>query len=78
MSDYRTAALAPADRAMLDFAVKLTRTPAGMSAGDIDALRGHAFDDLGISHIVQIASAFNYFNRIVDGLGVDDEPEWGG
>lgn len=76
MADYRTAQLGPADRAMLDYAVKLTRDPHAVSREDLDELRTHGFDDVGISHIVQIASVFNYYNRIVDGLGADDEPDW--
>lgn len=26
--------------------------------------------------VVQVASLFNYYNRLAEGLGVDDEPEW--
>lgn len=77
-ADYRAAQLAPADRAMLDFAVKLTRAPASVEAGDLDALRRHGFDDAAIHDIVQVASLFNYFNRLADGLGIDPEPDWDG
>ena len=38
-ADYRGAGLTPADRAMLDFAAKLTRTPQAMERGDVEALR---------------------------------------
>ena len=75
-SDYRSADLTPADRAMLDFAAKLTRTPAGVETGDLDALRAHGFDDAAIHDIVQVAALFNYYDRLADGLGIDPEPDW--
>lgn len=75
MRDYRQASLADADRAMLDFAVKLTRDPGAMRAHDIDTLRRHGFDDVAIHDIVQVTGLFNYYNRIADGLGIDLEEE---
>ncbi len=77
-TDYRSARLAPADRAMLDFAAKLTRAPAAVEAGDLDALRRHGFDDAAIHDIVQVAALFSYYNRLAEGLGIDPEPEWSG
>lgn len=74
MDDYRTAALRPPDRAMLDFAVKLTRDPSAMGQEDVAGLRAHGFDDAGIHDIVQVSALFNYYNRLGDGLGIDPEP----
>ena len=74
-TDYRTAKLDEATRAVLDFVVKLTRTPGDMKPSDLDALRQHGLSDLAIHDIVQVAAYFNYINRIADGLGVDLEPE---
>ena len=73
--DYRTAALPEADRAMLDFAVKLTLTPAEMAQSDILALREQGFDDDALHTVAQITALFAYYNRLADGLGVDDEPD---
>ena len=74
--DYRTADLEPADRAMLDFAVRLTREPWSVTDDDVERLRAHGFDDVGIHDIVQVTALFNYYTRLADGLGIDDEPEW--
>ena len=68
--DYRTADLEPADRAMLDYAAKLTLTPVRVSAADVATLRDHGFDDTAILQINLIASFFNYVNRVADGLGI--------
>lgn len=74
-SDYRSAELSAADRAMLDFAVKLTESPRSMSEADVIHLREAGFDDTAIHDIAQVAALFNYYNRIADGLGIDPEPE---
>ncbi len=72
--DYRRAELTPADRALCDYAVKLTLAPGAMTERDVDGLRGHGFDDAAITVAVQVIGYFNYINRVADGLGVDDEP----
>jgi uncharacterized peroxidase-related enzyme len=74
MDDYRKAQLQPADRALLDFAVKLTKTPSGMTREDVEALRAHGFSDTAIHDAVQVTALFNYYNRLADGLGIDPEP----
>ena len=74
-TDYRTAELDESTRAVLDFAIKLTRTPGQMKPSDLDALRQQGLSDLAIQDVVQVAAYFNYINRIADGLGVDLEPE---
>lgn len=68
--DYTQAALSEADRAMLDYAAKLTRHAWKVTAEDIDRLRAAGFDDRAILQINLIASWFNYINRVADGLGV--------
>ena len=73
--DYQGAPLSSADRAMLDYAVKLTRTPQAMSEEDVEALRREGFSDVAIHDIVQVTSFFNLYNRLADGLGVELEPE---
>jgi uncharacterized peroxidase-related enzyme len=68
--DYTQAPLSPTDRAMLDYAVKLTHHAWKVTPEDLDELRRLGFDDRGILQINLIASWFNYINRVADGLGV--------
>jgi uncharacterized peroxidase-related enzyme len=75
-ADYTTAPLTPADRRMLDFAVKLTATPHAMTRDDIEGLRAAGFTDAAIHDIVQITGLFAYYNRLADGLGIELEPGW--
>lgn len=60
---------------MLDFAIRLTHSPAAIRSEELDALRKVGFDDVAIHDIVQVTALFNYFNRLADGLGIDPEPE---
>lgn len=58
---------------MLDYSLKLTRTPASVSAEDVGSLREHGFDDRAIHDLCSIVSYFAFVNRIADGLGVEME-----
>ena len=72
-SDYRKADINAADLAMLDYAVKLTRTPGDMNETDVSSLRAQGFDDRGIHDICAITAYYAFVNRIADGLGVELE-----
>lgn len=73
MFDHRAAGLDAPDRALCDYAVKLTLTPGGMTPADLDVLRRHGFGDDAIVVATQVIGYFNYINRVADALGVDDE-----
>ncbi len=75
-TDYRQAKLSPRNRAMLDYAYKLTLTPWDMVEGDVKILREHGFSDRAILDINQITAYYAYVNRLADGLGVPLEDFW--
>lgn len=60
---------------LLDYAERLTATPASVGAGDIAALRTAGLDDDAIHDACAIVSYFAFVNRIADGLGVELESE---
>ena len=62
------------DRALCDYADKLTRTPGDMGSADIERLRTVGLTERAITDAAQVIAYFNYINRIADGLGVDLEP----
>lgn len=80
VEDYERAPLTEADRAMLDYASKLTKDATRITPRDHERLRAVGFDDRGILQITLIASWFNYINRVADALGVgrDDGGHEGG
>lgn len=72
---WETVELQPLDRAMVNYAVKLTRTPQQMNATDVDLLRRVGMSDLAIHDLCAVTSYFAFVNRIADGLGVELETE---
>jgi uncharacterized peroxidase-related enzyme len=62
--NYRAASLPARQKAMLDFAVKLTEHPARMEEADRKALREVGFSDRDIWDIAAVAGFFNMSNRI--------------
>ena len=58
---------------MLNYAVKLTRTPAEVVEDDVQKLRTTGFTDVDILHIAEVVAYYAYVNRIADGLGVELE-----
>lgn len=76
LSNYRLAELEPPDRAMLDFAVKLTQAPERSSERNLEELRKVGFTDEDILHIVELTAIFNYNVRLATGLGLVPNPEY--
>ena len=72
-TDYRAAALAPSDRALLDYAYQITADATRLGPENADGLRAHGFDDRAILQATLIAAWFNYVNRVADALGVGRE-----
>ena len=68
--DYRKAPLSTPDRSMLDYAVKLTKTPWSVRRTDVTKLRRTGFDDRTILDINLIVRYYAFVNRLADGLGV--------
>lgn len=74
--DYAAARLDPIDRAIVEYAVKLTRTPAQITQADVRALREAGLSDRAILDVAQVTAYFNFVNRLADGLGVTMEDYW--
>lgn len=71
------APLGPRSRALVDYALKLTRAPWTAREADIDALRREGLNDRAIHDAASIAAYFNYVNRLASGLGVELEESYG-
>jgi len=69
-NDWRKADLSDAERAMLEYAEKLTIAPASMAEEDIQGLRVVGWTDRDILDIVLVCAYFNLRVRVVDGLGL--------
>ncbi len=69
VQDYRRGGLDEKTRAMLDYAIKITRTPVDCDEADIEKLQalGLSLDD--VYDIITTASIYNYNNRVAEAAG---------
>lgn len=66
-------------RALIAFALKLTREPAAMRRTDVEAVRRVGLADRDVLGLVECVAYYAYANRIADGLGLAlEEPPRGG
>ena len=62
--NYRVAELSQRQRAMLDFAFKLTETPWRVEEPDRDALRAHGLSNEDIFDLSEVVAFYNFSNRM--------------
>ena len=75
-ANYRHADLTPRQRAMLDFAVKVTAHSAAIETSDFEELRRHGFTDSDIWDIGAVAAFFNLSNRMANLAAMRPNPEF--
>ena len=69
VQDYRRAGLDEKSRAMLDYAVKITKTPVECDEADIEKLRALGFSLDDVYDVITTASVYNYNNRVAEAAG---------
>jgi uncharacterized peroxidase-related enzyme len=74
--NYRVAELPTRQRAMLDFAVKLTAAPHEVSEADRSELSQHGFSDEDVFDITEVTGFFNYTNRVAHGVDMMPNAEY--
>ncbi|MFN3545887.1 MAG: peroxidase-related enzyme [Mesorhizobium sp.] len=74
--NYRAAELSARQKAMLDFAVKLTETPDRMDEADRQALREVGFTDRDIWDVASTAAFFNMSNRMAAAVDMRPNDEY--
>lgn len=74
-ANYRHAELTARERALADYAYKLTKFPNEIDKSDLHALRKHQLTDLDIMYVVAIVAYFNMSNRLMSGLGMKPNKE---
>lgn len=70
-----SAPLADDERALVAYALKLTRTPSAVTRSDVDALRAAGLSDRDVLAAAAVTGYFNFVNRLVLGCGVDLEAQ---
>lgn len=74
--NYRAADLTAKQKAMLDFAVKLTERPDTIEEADRQALRDAGFSDRDIWDIASTAAFFNMSNRVAAAIDMRPNAEY--
>lgn len=74
--NHRAASLDPRQRAMLDFAVKMTKESFAIEEADRQRLRDVGFRERDIWDIAAVASFFNMSNRMASAVDMRPNPEY--
>ena len=74
--NYREARISPRQRAMLDFAWKVTNRPADTGAEDRAGLREAGFSERDIWDIANVTGFFNFSNRVAMATGMTPNPQY--
>jgi uncharacterized peroxidase-related enzyme len=74
--NYRKADITPRQRAMLDFALKVTQRSAEVGEEDFAGLRQHGFSDEDAWDIAAIAAFFGMSNRVANTIGMRPNEEF--
>jgi uncharacterized peroxidase-related enzyme len=74
--NYRKADIAPKQKAMLDFALKVSRRSGSVGDADFEALRAHGFSEEEIWDIAGITALFGMSNRMANFLSMRPNDEF--
>ncbi|MCC6306029.1 MAG: peroxidase-related enzyme [Rhodobacteraceae bacterium] len=74
-SNYRHAELSPRERAIADYAFRLTAAPAAIDEADLAPLRAAGIAETDIFYVIAITAYFNMTNRLLSGLGMKPNRE---
>ncbi len=72
--DYTQANLTPRERAIADFAVKVTRSPEANSPADLDRLRAEGLSDDDLLSLTEIVAYQNMSTRLFESLATLEKP----
>lgn len=75
-TNWRHADLDPRRRALCEYAEKLTVRPDEMTEDDLAGLRAHGLSDDEVWDVAEIASMYNFTNRMALALGQQPNPEY--
>ncbi|WP_433223392.1 carboxymuconolactone decarboxylase family protein [Dactylosporangium sp. CS-047395] len=74
--DHHDAGLDPADAAVMDFAERVADDPNGITAADVDVLRGHGLSDPEILDVALAAAARCFFSTVIAAVGARPDPAY--
>ncbi|MEZ0215007.1 MAG: carboxymuconolactone decarboxylase family protein [Xanthobacteraceae bacterium] len=73
--DLADGKLTARERAIADYAIKISRAPAETELSDVEGLRSVGLREREILEAAGVAAYFNFSNRVNSALGVHPNPE---
>lgn len=70
LKDINTAPIDAKNKPLFLFAKKLTETPSQVMRSDIEKILDEKWSEQTVEDLICIVSAFNFFNRLLDGHGI--------
>lgn len=74
--DFRKADLDPRQRAICEYAVKLTAEPTACTESDLEELRSHGLTEEEVWDVAEVAAMYNFTNRLAMATGQLPNPEY--
>jgi len=74
--DHHWAGLDPLDVAVMDFAEKVTRSPASVTSDDVQPLRDAGLSDQDIVDVTLATAARCFFSTVLEALAVQPDPAY--
>jgi alkylhydroperoxidase family enzyme len=74
LEDYTTAPLSDAEKALFAYIDKLTRYSGPIRREDVENLKQLGWTEEAIYDAVTVCALFSFYNRWIDGTGVQDMP----
>ena len=71
VTDFQTADIDETTKAILEFAVKVTKAAPTITPADLEHLRNYGLTDEALFAIVEVVGFFCYVNRIADAFGIE-------
>ena len=71
VTDFQAADIDEATKAILEFAVKVTKAAPTITPADLERLRSYELTDETLFAIVEVVGFFCYVNRIADAFGIE-------
>jgi uncharacterized peroxidase-related enzyme len=62
-------------QAILDYVKKLTLSPSSLTKSDVDNVISSGFSENELKDAIVVCAAFNFFNRVVEGHGIQENSQ---
>jgi alkylhydroperoxidase family enzyme len=73
--DFATAPIPTREKALFAYLAKLNDAPGSLTGADLEPVKAAGWSDAAIYDAVTVCSLFAFFNRWIDGTGVEDIPK---